>query len=104
MIIYCNECENFFEEFEADYRPAEEEDCRPKGEKIMLCPCCGSSELEEANACRRCGKPIAPEADDFCDECAEEINKGLWDIVESIPGDALEAKEAFLDFLERRWF
>ena len=100
---YCHDCDEIFNEAEADSRLAELEDSRPKGTRILLCPYCGSEELEEAGACERCGAPILPD-EHLCDCCEDELGYGVRSLIESFKGDVLDGERHFFDYLEREWF
>lgn len=104
MTMYCWECDDFFDEEEATSRLAELEDGVPRGTRIMTCPCCGGSELEEAKLCMYCGKPLRPNEQDFCTDCVEVLDDEVEAIIDGIQGDAHEARQAFFDYLERRWY
>ena len=103
MTYYCYECDEFFEEEDATTRLAVLEDDVPRGELVMCCPYCGGREFEEAYKCLMCGESIRPEETDFCPDCIEELDKDIEAIIGEIHGDALEARQAFFDYLERRW-
>ena len=106
---YCWECDDFFEEEEAGSRRAELEDSRPPDMMIMCCPC-GSSEIEEAEVCKICGQPLKPTQDEICPSCEESLYKAVDALIcdevltENFPGDYLDAKATFFEYLERRWF
>ena len=101
--VYCCNCNEIFNEADADSRPAELEDGREYGSKIMLCPYCGSEELEEAGICERCGTPILPD-EHLCECCEDDLYGAVQNIIESYQGDVLDAQGKFFDYLERRWF
>ena len=103
MTYYCYECDDFFEEEEAAVRRAVLEDDVPMGSMVMCCPYCGGREIEEASKCLKCGRPLRPEEQDFCPDCVEELDKDVEAIIDGIQGDALDARQAFFDYLERRW-
>ena len=103
MCYYCNDCNNMFEESEADSRPTRLEDSRPKGGFVMLCPYCGSDDLEEASYCERCGEPIPPD-EHLCDVCEGDLYGIVQGAIESYKGDVFDAKSKFFDYLERKWF
>lgn len=75
---------------------------------IATCPSCGSDDITEACLCKRCGKPI--EDGDFCEDCDRELYKSVEALIcdevltESFPGDFMDAKEVFLEYIERVWF
>ena len=104
MMIYCWDCDDFFDEEDATSRLAELEDGVPRGTRIMTCPWCGGSDLEEAKTCMICGKPLRPKEYDFCAECTEDLDKSVEAIIDEIMGDSLDARQAFFDYLERRWY
>ena len=99
---YCCDCDEIFNEAEADSRPAELEDGRPQGTRIMLCPYCGSEELEEAGTCERCGAPILPD-EHLCQDCEDDLGYGVRSLIESFKGDVLDGERHFFDYLERVW-
>ena len=102
-MIYCNDCGEIFDERDASYRKAELEDSVEAWQSIMICPCCGSEELEEAGTCERCGEPIPPE-DRYC-ECCEGDLYGIVDkAVCEVGGEYIKAKDILMDYIERRWF
>ena len=104
MKYYCYECDEFFEEEDAASRPAMLGDHAIRGTSVMCCPYCGGTDFEEAKKCLRCGEPMKPEeSGDFCKDCIEELDEGIESLIESIPGDAVNAKDAFFEYVERRW-
>lgn len=57
MKYYCKECGWIFEEDHAAFRLAEPEDGQPRGTKVMVCPDCGSSAIDEAQD-HNCGNCV----------------------------------------------
>ena len=101
-MIYCNSCCEFFSEEEAKKRDVVLGDSMPPGLKVGICPYCGSEDLVEAGSCERCGAPILPD-EHLCECCEDELYGAVHRIVESYQGDVQDAKEKFLDYIERRW-
>lgn len=103
MTYYCENCCEFIDESELDWRPSELEDGRRPWEKVAMCPACGSEELTEAAFCERCGAPIPPD-EHLCECCEDDLYGAVQSIIESYQGDVLDAQGKFFDYLERRWF
>lgn len=103
MKYYCNDCNEFFSDEDAASRPTELEDSRPQGERVMLCPYCGSEDYDEAAYCERCGEPIPPD-EHLCDVCEGDLYGIVQGAIESFRGDVYDAKDKFFDYLERKWF
>lgn len=101
-MMYCNDCCEFFREEEADTRDARLEDSLRPWEKVMMCPYCGSEDLEEAGTCRRCGGPCLP-GEDLCDVCEGDLYGIVNSAVENVGGEYLKAKDILFDYLEREW-
>lgn len=94
--LYCSECGEIFHE--DDSRKVIAED----GRTICACPNCRCTELDEAEICERCGEPIPP-AEHFCEDCKETLYRQVEGIIEDFIGDYMDAKEKFLDYIEREW-
>lgn len=103
MKYYCNNCCEILDESELEWRNTELEDSRSPWDKVAICPCCGSEELEEAAFCERCGEPIPP-GEHLCDVCEGDLYGIVQGAIESFQGDVLDAKDKFFDYLEREWY
>ena len=101
--LYCNECHSHFLEEDSGHRMAEEEDCIPRGTLIMCCPNCKSSEIEYVKTCKICEAPLTPDEEDFCEDCTDKMDRVIDNLICNIEGDWLDAKNTFLDYIERRW-
>lgn len=107
---YCWECDDFFEEEDAKKRMAVEEDDVPRGTWVMCCPNCEGGQIEPVEVCKRCGQPLEPIYEDFCPDCERELYKAVEALIcdevltTEFPGDYLDAKQTFFEYLERRWF
>ena len=82
--MFCNDCKRYFVEDEATVTVE-----REVGYKEVLCPYCGSDDLEESHRCKCCGEQTVNE---FCDYCMESIAEELLDLQRrfDITGDVLE--------------
>lgn len=100
---YCYECEEFFTEEEAGHRAAQLEDAMPPGTQVMCCPSCGSSEITEAEVCRKCGKPIFGRSVEFCEDCEREMDDVIGDLLCTMDADYDDAIYAFAEYMERKW-
>ncbi len=76
MPLICVSCGNIFDECEAavDFEYHSEV---PGGayERFTKCPCCGSDEIEESRACKKCGGAFLPDSlfgSYYCEECLKE--------------------------------
>ena len=58
-MYYCNNCEEIFDV--ADYK-------EEKGERINICPECGSEDFTDAGTCEMCSEPISPN-EELCEDC-----------------------------------
>lgn len=101
--IYCHDCDGFFDEEDAGSRLAEPEDSVPMGSYVMCCPYCGSSALEEAKECKICGEPLKPDDTDLCESCTDFLDEGVEHLISFIKGDKTEARDTFMDYMERNW-
>ena len=102
-MMYCNDCNELFLDSEAESRPTVLEDGKPPWERVMLCPFCGSEDLDEADSCERCGEPIPP-GEHLCECCEDDLYGIVQGAIESYKGDVFDAKSKFFDYLERKWF
>lgn len=97
--FHCPECGEIFPEDEARVLRRDE----GYGTKeIYACPNCRNTEIDEADKCERCGEPIPPD-EHFCEDCKEILYRQVESIIEDFNGDYLEAKDKFLDYIERVW-
>lgn len=67
-MFVCENCGDVFEECET----VEEQHPYGEGyatERWAVCPCCGSSNIDEAKKCEHCGEWVAELKDDLCEEC-----------------------------------
>lgn len=104
MKYYCNYCDAILDEEDLHHRFAEEEDCVPRGTKVATCPYCNEADgLEEADECEICGEAIKPD-DHLCNECKHTLHDDVENLVLRFRGDYFEAKDKFLDYIERSWF
>lgn len=88
MFLKCFNCGHIFDECEGEVRGADYE-------RFMVCPCCGSDEIEESIRCDKCGGEFLKDeliAGLYCEEClkdaltfdsfrefAEECDEGMND-------------------------
>lgn len=75
--LICRDCGNIFYACEAG-RVKEPHDEIPGGfyETFFICPCCGSSNYEDAAYCDKCGAAVLEEklyGGHYCDECMESF-------------------------------
>lgn len=64
-------------------------------ERWAACPECGSTDLEDVEPCRICGKPTT---NGLCRECKGEVKEALDDLMEIAP--TKDGKEAVLDEIQ----
>ena len=99
---YCNFCEELIAE--DDLKRMWDSDGHGIIEKDV-CPNCGYDELEEAETCRICGKPIKP-FEAYCEDCKEKVYKVWDDAICEMMGltpvgvDYAETKQRFIEFLD----
>lgn len=70
----CCECGVFFKDEEADFRSSVLEDSVRPWDKIMVCPVCGSDDIDSASECQFCGEPANDTASGLCPDCETEVN------------------------------
>lgn len=71
-MFICFDCEQIFEEGKTVYER------HPYGmgyaeEKWWVCPCCSSSNIDEAKKCEHCGEWVAETKDGLCDICWDDM-------------------------------
>lgn len=70
--MWCTDCEEFFAEDEGgttkEYHNEIDGDFY---EEFITCPCCGSTDIEEAHTCEVCGEPTRETS--ICDNCKMEF-------------------------------
>lgn len=74
-MIYCESCENFFDEDELE--TAEERHPYGEGyatETYYVCPFCRSTNINDAKKCSRCGEWVPEtDVDGWCAVCHEDM-------------------------------
>ena len=97
----CRACGNIFEEGEGRLigeRHFELDEGDIHYEWFVICPCCGSSQFEEADSCRQCGGAFLHEdlVDGlYCKDCMEELYYSRHAI-----GFARENRDAFAEYVK----
>lgn len=82
----CNECNNIFSEEESRTRFEDMGECfgSPSGREYLVCPSCGSDDVEEAKKCEICeewGHAESYDGKQYCDECLGYIKKKFGDLI-----------------------
>ena len=82
----CQECNNVFSDEESRTRLEDmgEYFGSPSGREYLVCPSCGSNDIEEAKKCELCEEWVHTESYDgehYCDECVEYIKKKFGDLI-----------------------
>lgn len=100
MVMFCTNCEKFFDEDQIVWKEIGASSGAPTYYE-QKCPYCGSDCILEAGECELCGEPIAKGC--LCGECRKGIKKELgvfykklavkWQMPEA------KVKEAVLDYI-----
>lgn len=74
-MLYCTDCEQFFDEEEAK---AERERIgefwgEDAYKDYIVCPHCGSDQIEEARKCKLCDEWKPDDAHDCCEHCRDKV-------------------------------
>lgn len=75
MKLCCDDCGAVFDEEDARYVMAREEDHAPRGTLVLACPACKSTSVFDASEfglCIRCGQPTA-DGSDYCEHCRGDL-------------------------------
>ena len=104
MKYVCLECGEVFDYNDAKYDVEYDSGEGSRGGIVystMICPVCGSEDVEEAKECPVCGEYHGAE-DDICDDCAEEIKTAWNDLLAKFPdwADAGEIARYIAEELE----
>lgn len=85
----CVECGEVFDKDQAEYYVE-----RDTGEggygnvmySAMLCPVCGSEDIDDAKFCPVCGEWHGREDDIICEDCAKDIETAWSELMDKFPG------------------
>jgi hypothetical protein len=94
----CSDCENIFNECQANGRPATQEDCCEPWKRILTCPICNSDQLIKAEICPLCGKPHEPTANGYCEPCTAYVSAGLKSMA-WVRGEGNDSEDALKDLI-----
>ena len=92
---YCDFCEDIFSE--EDAKIIREPDGYGERE-VYACPVCHGTEIEEADYCEICGRPIRP-GQTYCEKCLDEVHKAWAAVVDKVAELRSESKKS-MDFLD----
>lgn len=89
----CVECGEVFDKYQAKYY--EERDTGEGGYgnvmySAMLCPVCGSEDIDDAKLCPVCGEWHGREDDIICEDCAKDIEMAWKELLDKFSGGADE--------------